>query len=194
MMSETPSGSVTTNAVNQLYNAGFEKIRERYFSTGEAAPALSVRTSVVDSIVETAFRDILTPAWPTGLAALAVGGYGRKELFPHSDIDLLLLMEDQPESKERKEALSQFLKTIWDAGLRLSHSVRSIAECTELNPQNHELNISILDQRFLAGDSALYSRLTAKLPKFWASERQSLIRPPALEKRAPLPERVYAVA
>ena len=176
MMSETPSGSVTTNAVNQLYNAEFEKIRERYFSTGEAEPALSVRTSVVDSIVETAFRDILTPAWPTGLAALAVGGYGRKELFPHSDIDLLLLMEDPPESKERKEALSQFLKTIWDAGLRLSHSVRSIAECTELNPQNHELNISILDQRFLAGDSALYSRLTAKLPKFWASERQSLIR------------------
>ena len=164
------------NAANQLYNVAFEKIKEQYFSTGEAIPVLEVRTRVVDSIVENAFRDALTPVWPTGLAALAVGGYGRKELFPFSDIDLLLLMEAPPESKERKEALSLFLKTIWDAGLRLSHSLRTVADCTELNPQNVELNISILDQRFLAGDSVLYSKLTAKLPKFIATERQSMIR------------------
>ena len=164
------------NAANQLYNAAFEDLRKQYFSDGNALPVLEVRTRVVDSIVEKAFREALTPVWPSGLAALAVGGYGRKELFPFSDIDLLLLMEQPPDSKERKDALSLFLKTIWDAGLRLSHSVRSIAECTELNDQNHELNISILDQRFLAGDSSLYAGLTAKLPRFLASERQSLIR------------------
>ena len=164
------------NAANQLYNAAFEDLRKKYFSDGNALPVLEVRTRVVDSIVEKAFRETLSPVWPTGLAALAVGGYGRKELFPFSDIDLLLLMEEPPDSKERKEALSLFLKTIWDAGLRLSHSVRSVAECTELHDQNHELNISILDQRFLAGDSGLYANLTSKLPKFLASERQSLIR------------------
>ena len=176
-MSQTPLESATTTAATQRYKAGFSRIREQYFESGDPILALEARTKLVDSIVGEAFREFLTPVWPTGLAAITVGGYGRRDLFPQSDIDLLLLMDGEPESAERKDALSHFLKAIWDTGgLRLSHSVRSVEECAELHPKNIELNISILDQRFLAGDSTLYGRMMAKLPKFIASERQQLIR------------------
>ena len=84
---------------------------------------------------------------------LAVGGYGRRELFPYSDVDILILIDRESPAAELKDALSEFVRLLWDSGLRLSHSVRTIAECTELHEQNIELNISLLDRRLLGGSS-----------------------------------------
>ncbi|MEZ5357041.1 MAG: hypothetical protein R2762_30745, partial [Bryobacteraceae bacterium] len=133
------------------------------------------RTAMVDDAVVEAWRLHLEPAFATGLAVLAVGGYGRQDLFPHSDIDVLLLVAEPP-SGEGKEALSRFLQAIWDASLRLSHSVRTVRECCELHEQNVELNVSILDQRFLCGDTVLYADLSARLPRFLQSQRTALSR------------------
>jgi len=138
--------------------------------------ALAERTAAVDSLVECAAADLLWPACPAGIAVLAVGGYGRRQLFPYSDVDLLLLVESTRVAECVREPVSAFLRTLWDAGLRLSHSVRTPAECAELHEQNIELNISLLDQRFLAGDRGLYAAFAERLPRFLRAQHEPLIR------------------
>ena len=152
-----------------------DPVRRRFLESGDAAPVLESRSALVDSLVEDAYNRYLLPAYPRGLAALAVGGYGRRELFPHSDVDLLLLEASAPDAAGR-EAISRFLQAVWDAGLRLSHSVRSVRDCLELHDANIELNISLLDQRFLTGDRELFGQLAERFPKFLAAQRSALVR------------------
>lgn len=137
---------------------------------------LAERSTFVDRMVEQAAADFLWPGLPSGAALLAVGGYGRRELFPYSDIDLLLLVENERLAREAREPISAFLQTLWDGRLRLSHSVRTPAECAEIHDQNIELNVSLLDQRFLAGDRALYAGFAQRLPRFLHGQRDDLVR------------------
>jgi len=145
-------------------------------ATGDAAAALAERTAHVDRLVLAAAQELLLPAIPSGLAILAVGGYGRRHLFPYSDIDLLLLFESERLALDSKSAISAFLQRLWDSSLRLSHSVRTPAECAEVHDSNIELNVSLLDQRFLTGDRLLYAGLARGLPKFIHANRGPLIR------------------
>jgi len=138
--------------------------------------ALAERTALVDAMVERSAGDKLWPAFPSGLTLLAVGGYGRRHLFPYSDVDLLLLVAHSRLAQEAPDAISSFLRTLWDSGLRLSHSVRTPEECAEIHDQNIELNVSLLDQRFLAGDRALYARFAGRLPRFLHAQRDPLMR------------------
>jgi [protein-PII] uridylyltransferase len=162
--------------VNTQYANALEAGREEFNRTGDSGVVMAARGRFVDDVVLTAYTEFLAPAFPDGIAVLAVGGYGRLELFPHSDIDILLLTEKAPHSRDAKEGLSNFLKAIWDSGLRLSHSVHNVQECVELHEQNIELNVSLLDERFLCGDRSEYARLEEKLPRFISAERLSLIK------------------
>jgi [protein-PII] uridylyltransferase len=125
------------------------------------------RTNLVDSIVTAAVNDLLLPKLHSNFTIAAVGGYGRRELFPHSDIDLLLLFENESDLPRIKEPLSDFLRSLWDAGLRVSHSVHTVADCCRLQEQNIELHISLLDFRYLCGSDELFGSLTQQLPEFY---------------------------
>jgi [protein-PII] uridylyltransferase len=170
MTSPKPFASGTTIVATQPSNP-----RSLFLATGDAMTVLAERTAQVDRMVMDAACQWLFPALPTGLAVLAVGGYGRRHLFPYSDIDLLLLVEDEDLAHSHKDAISAFLQRLWDAGLRLSHSVRTPAECAEVHDNNIELNVSLLDQRFLAGDRALYADLARRMPRFVAANREALV-------------------
>jgi [protein-PII] uridylyltransferase len=151
-------------------------LRQEFFTTGDASRVLAGKTRLVDGIVLRAYEEFLAPAFPGGMTILAVGGFGRRELFPYSDVDLLLLVGGEPRRQTERDALSAFVRTLWDSGLRVSHSVRTPSECCELHAQNIELNISILDQRFLMGDPELYEELGSRLPRFVYGQRQNLAR------------------
>jgi len=138
-----------------------------------AALTLAERSERVDRIVIDAASALLPQ---TGGAVLAVGGYGRRHLFPYSDVDVLVLFESERQLAAAKEAIAAFLQQLWDSALRVSHSVRTLAECLEVHDQNTELNVSLLDQRYLAGDRALYAALAGKLPRFIQSNREELVR------------------
>jgi [protein-PII] uridylyltransferase len=156
-----------------MASSAWDNAKRHFFQTNEADPVLDSRTAEVDSIVLAAHQEMLASA---NLALLAVGGYGRRQLFPYSDIDLLLLFEDDRAVESSKKILSPFLQTLWDAGLRVSQSVRTPAECAELNDRNIELNVSLLDVRFLSGDARIYFALMQQLPRLAHGRRQSLIR------------------
>src|SRR5216684_2135273 len=91
--------------------------KNEFFRTGEADPLLASRTAQVDELVLGAHRDLLASA---PIALLAVGGYGRRQLFPYSDVDLLLLFENDREVDKSKQILAPFLQRLWDSGLRVS--------------------------------------------------------------------------
>ena len=138
--------------------------------------ALAERTALVDALVESSARDHLWPSFPAGMTLLAVGGYGRRHLFAYSDVDLLFLVDNDRLAQNAPGPISIFLQSLWDSGLRLSHSVRTPEECAEIHDQNIELNVSLLDQRYLAGDRALYARFVERLPRFLHAQREPLMR------------------
>ncbi len=161
---------------NRPSSDGLASIRRDFLASGDAATALAERNAQVDRLVLEAAAELLIPAAPAGLAVLAVGGYGRRQLFPYSDVDLLLLFESEKLALASKDAIAAFLRHLWDSGLRVSHSVRTPAECLEVHDRNIELNVSLLDQRYLTGDRALYAGLAEKLPRFIQGNRGPLVR------------------
>ncbi|MEO7650537.1 MAG: hypothetical protein ABIZ80_08700 [Bryobacteraceae bacterium] len=161
----------------------WESTQRVFLQGGNADQVLAWRSSSVDLLVTEAHAAFLAASAPAGLALLAVGGYGRRHLFPYSDIDLLVLFDNDRAAQNSKALLSPFLQQLWDSGLRVSHSVRTPVECTTLHERNVELNISLLDARFLAGDAALSGKLSGKLARFVHAQRQTLIRNLALLTR-----------
>jgi len=153
----------------------FERLCADFQQTGDGGRVLAARTAYVDETVCAAAADLLATL-PAGFSLLAVGGYGRRQLFPFSDVDLLLLFDSDRTPEMAREKIAAFLQRLWDSGMRVSHSVRTPAECAELHDKNIELNVSLLDQRFLIGDRSLYARLLERLPRFIHSQRDSLVR------------------
>ncbi len=151
-----------------------EAIKERFFSTGDAGEAVRLRSDTVDAAAISLFDGQF--GTPSGLVLLAVGGYGRHQLFPFSDVDLLILLEKRYVPGSIRKKISAFIRELWDGGMRASHSVRTPSECTSIAAGNRELNVSLLDARFLAGDRRLYERLAARLSAFYTRERDALAR------------------
>ena len=138
--------------------------------------SLAERANQVDHLAVKAAEELLFPTIPEGLALVAVGGYGRRQLFPFSDVDLLLLCQSDEVPRDRRPEISAFLQRLWDSGLRVSQSVRTPEECLAVHEQNSELNISLLDQRFLSGDRPLFAGLSKKFPRFVQNNRDALMR------------------
>lgn len=156
--------------------ASLEQIAEQFRRDRDPYRALERRTANVDALVTSALSRHLTSESTPSVVAAAVGGYGRRELFPYSDVDLLVAVKSEAEINILKDALSECLRELWDAGLRVSHSVRTLAECSRLIEGNTELHISLLDLRFLQGEHSLFEELQTKLPEFYAKHAASITR------------------
>ncbi|MFA5702504.1 MAG: [protein-PII] uridylyltransferase [Advenella sp.] len=113
-------------------------------------------------IVDQAFKNLveLHPL-PQNSALCAVGGYGRGELYPFSDIDILILLRQEPEPKE-KIALESFIAMLWDLGLEIGHSVRTIEQCLEISKTDITIETSLLELRFILGNRKLALELDRK--------------------------------
>lgn len=137
----------------------------------QAPAALAARAASVDAFVGAIWSELFAGS---DLALLAVGGYGRRRLFPHSDVDLLVLAGRDLASPSERERLLELLRRLWDAGLRASHSWRTIEECCSIQPANPELALSLLDARFLAGDERLYAAFASRWRRFEEKNRDGL--------------------
>lgn len=153
-----------------------ERVSSDFFDDGDGLRAVARRTNAVDDIVRGRFDEIFGGA-RDGVAAVAVGGYGRAELFPFSDIDLLLLFGSIRDAERNEDRIAKLIASLWDSKLQVSHSVRSPKDCTSLARDNTDLHISMLDTRFVAGDEAFVATLQdSLLPKFYLREQRSLLR------------------
>jgi [protein-PII] uridylyltransferase len=105
----------------------------------------------------------LTQAWegfdmPASAALVAVGGYGRGELFPHSDVDVLILL-DAPAEGEMKTKLEELVQTLWDMGLEIGHSIRTVDECISEAAADITVQTSLLEARLITGNRKLFQYL-----------------------------------
>ena len=100
---------------------------------------------------------------------MAVGGYGRGELHPHSDIDLLILITDR--KKVSEETIGQFITLLRDINLYIGHSVRTVSECVEEAIKDITVTTSLMDSRPLSGNAKLHTKLCNKTgpDKIWNS-------------------------
>ena len=99
---------------------------------------------------------------PRDVALAAVGGYGRGQLFPYSDVDLLILLS-APADAVLARKIEELLGTLWDIGIEVGHSVRTIDECVTLAAADVTVQTTLLEARLLAGRRALYSRFVRRV-------------------------------
>ncbi len=148
----------------------YDEVIHRRFETGTPIQEIvQLRTQLVDEVLLPIWQSYF-PAQPNTLALIAVGGYGRGEMMPKSDVDLLILL-DETDPEQHNEALEQFLTFLWDIGLDIGHSVRTVAECVEQAANDVTVATNIMETRLLSGSSALFEQmLSATAPdKIWPS-------------------------
>ena len=106
-----------------------------------------------------------------GIALIAVGGYGRREMFPLSDLDFLILVEQTP-SPEIEEKITQFIQFLWDCGFEVGNSVRTLEQCESEGKQDITIATNLLEARFLAGNRPHFDALNelVKRADFWSKE------------------------
>jgi len=112
-----------------------------------------------DRTVRTLWRMAAVPA---GAALAAVGGYGRSEIYPHSDVDLLIVTPRAPDESGTR-AIEAFVGACWDTGLQIGHSVRTLAECLSEAAADITVQTSAMEARHLAGSRGLFAELTRSL-------------------------------
>ena len=93
------------------------------------------------------------------ITLVAVGGYGRGELHPHSDIDLLVLLADEQARTAQADSIEHFVTLTWDMGLIVGHSVRTLADCATVGSTDITIATSLMEARAVAGDETLMPRL-----------------------------------
>jgi len=146
------------------------RLDERFRAGADIRDLVHGRAWCLDRLLAVAWEQ---HAWPDGgVALLAVGGYGRGELHPHSDIDLLLLLEHDDDTPYR-EPLTAFITFLWDIGLEIGHSVRSLADCEREACADVTVITNLLETRTLAGPEGLREAMQARLStdRLWPADR-----------------------
>src|ERR1700730_16180422 len=142
------------------------------------AVTIAARAEAVDELVRELWRQAVEgdPRLATGVSLVAVGGYGRRELFPYSDVDLLFLLDGRLAEKEVKDAIRRVNQEMWDCGMRVSPVTRKLTECERFDPENAEWVFSLMDHRMVAGDAGLYDKLAGQcVPKLLQREHKKLM-------------------
>jgi len=171
----------STESLRDFYQQGMTAIRETFeqhqSSRTAGHTAIAQRAVLADELVQRLWEKFSSdPKLKSGVALVAIGGYGRSQLFPFSDLDLLILLSGSRSELEMKNSIRKITQEIWDCGIRASPSTRALSECSDLIPGNPEFTLSLMDNRFLAGDRKLYDKLTQEtLPKLLQRDHRTLI-------------------
>jgi [protein-PII] uridylyltransferase len=165
--------------LRDLYLAESSGIQQAFATSGDGSAAIEQRTELVEKILLRLWNELICPGGGESrdFALVALGGFGRSALFPHSDVDILFLHADRTTEDALREPIRTFCQELWDLRMKLGPTTRTLAECEQFDPQNVEFTISLLDSRHVAGDRQLFDRLHEKvLPKFFLREGNYIIQ------------------
>ncbi len=164
------------------------QVREA-FEQGELTglKAAHLLAAFTDGLIEELYDYALAvhaDAGPVGrIAIVATGGYGRGELAPFSDIDLLFLPASAPSAAARR-VIEFMLYFLWDLGLKVGHATRTASECLAAAKGDHTIRTSLLDARGIAGDAALFTQFAGKFRTACSAGAAAYLRAKAAERDA----------
>lgn len=131
---------------------------------------------LIDQIIRVLYDFAFERAYPIGnptagekQAVVAVGGYGRGELAPHSDVDLLFLQHYKV-TPHTEQVIEYILYMLWDLGLKVGHATRSVNDCIRMAKQDQTIRTALLEARYLWGDNALYQELRRRFRELAESD------------------------
>ena len=144
-------------------------LKESYQQGSDIEDIVFGRSNLIDQFLETLFDHIFVDVSQT-ISLIAVGGYGRGELHPGSDIDLMLLLKDE-ENDTTKTCLETFLTLLWDSRLEIGHSVRTLTECIVESEKDITVATNIMEARLICGDENLFTEMKQQTgpEKLWDS-------------------------
>lgn len=159
---------VTPPSVPQLLAEQRHAIQQRLLAGASGDEVVTATTDLVDGVIVGRYRtaaraggEALTTAGFQHCCLVAIGGYGRRELAPHSDIDLMFLYHSDA-AKIIPELVKQVLHPLWDSGFQVGHSVRTIQDCVDLGLADLTVRTSMMEARFLAGSPELFQQFHAR--------------------------------
>jgi len=164
--------------LRELYLAESTRIQHEFTVHGNGAIAIAQRTTLIEKVLLRLWGELIAPEGEAkNFALVALGGFGRRSLFPHSDVDILFLHADRSTEDTMRDPIRSFCQELWDLRMKLGPTTRTLAECDQFDQQNVEFTISLLDCRYVAGDQELFERLHDKLlPKFFMREGNYIIQ------------------
>jgi len=142
---------------------GRDRLKKEFEQSASPHRLLKGHCALIDHLLREIWTFFQMPGF---ISLVAVGGYGRGELYPYSDIDLLILL-NHPADESIEKKLQQLVGAWWDIGLETGHSVRTIDECVSMGLQDITAKTNMLENRVLCGDLTLYQ-------KFLSATRQAM--------------------
>ena len=156
--------------VREQYRAGKVALFESLGASGASSRGIHARLQRLAKHTDQTLQTLWQLAdMPPDAALVAAGGYGRGELFPYSDIDVVLLLDDSAENCKvednpvLKAKIEQFISTCWDTGLEIGSSVRTVAECANEATKDVTVQTSLLEARLITGHRKNFERLKKQL-------------------------------
>jgi [protein-PII] uridylyltransferase len=158
---------------------GRQRLREAFLADPDTARLLREHAQLVDGVVRAIWAHC---AMPRGTALVAVGGYGRGQLYPHSDVDVMVLLPSAADAVSRAPdgaaalAIERFLALLWDVGIEVGHAVRTLDDCVREMAGDVTVRTSLLEHRLLAGSRVLYTAFaqrfvdTLDVRAFWEAK------------------------
>ncbi len=135
-------------------------LKQFYYDGAPVEQIVYGRATLIDRFLTALFEFYFTEN-NQPVALVAVGGYGRGELHPGSDIDLMLLLKDE-ETELTKRHIEKFIMTLWDSRLEIGHSVRTVDECVTESEKDITVATNIMESRLLSGDRQLFDEMKSR--------------------------------
>ncbi len=173
-----PTQSPLSSELREHYEAQSARLQHDFLASKNGLKYVRERTALVDSIARRLWDQILVSAGldSTGIVFSAVGDFGRQTLFPYSDVDIVFLAATGEAAGKFRDAIQQLTQGMNEIGLKSNTASRLLSDFTQLDSENAEAILSLLDCRFLEGDSEFFSSLRNRvIPDVMVRESQSLV-------------------
>ncbi|MFC0308471.1 bifunctional uridylyltransferase/uridylyl-removing protein GlnD [Gallibacterium trehalosifermentans] len=156
--------------IRQLFNQLKEKEAQAFSKHIDIYQLIKQRSQLCDQLLLALWKHFAFDQQPT-LSLIAVGGYGREEMFPLSDLDFLIL-SSEPLTTEVEQKVAEFVQFLWDCHFTVGHSIRTLPQCLEEGKNDISIATNLLESRFLVGNQALFKQLTQYIYQddFWSSK------------------------
>lgn len=163
--------SLPAGRCREALAAASENLIERFRAGESVVKLVHARSDIVDKILVRLWQEYVAD-FASKAALVAVGGYGRGELHPYSDVDIMVLVPD-PLPDEAATVIAEFFASLWDVGLDIGHSVRNISECREQSAQDITITTTLIEARLIDGSIPLFREMRQKITSddIWPSDK-----------------------